>query len=167
MEPNRGRSRRLSCVSSLLERMQAIWSNGRAVSRAAVLAPNRLYQPRNRSWRSRQCLTFRVSGPDGSRDHLNTVSILPRAIQQFAGALMQRSKTDLTAAVALREYATRMPFVDWLPHRCPRGSDPRHPGVNRLVQAVRRRLSAVARVRGTRLSATVADPSITRSAFSG
>jgi transposase len=27
----------------------------------------------------------------------------PRAIKQFAGALMQRSKTDLTAAVALRE----------------------------------------------------------------
>jgi transposase len=39
----------------------------------------------------------------------------PRAIKQFAGALMQRSKTDLTAAVALREYAVRMPFVPWQP----------------------------------------------------
>lgn len=39
----------------------------------------------------------------------------PRAIKQFAGALMQRSKTDLTAAVALREYAARMPFTPWEP----------------------------------------------------
>jgi transposase len=39
----------------------------------------------------------------------------PRAVKQFAGALMQRSKTDLTAAVALREYAARMPFVAWVP----------------------------------------------------
>jgi transposase len=39
----------------------------------------------------------------------------PRAVKQFAGALMQRSKTDLTAAVALREYAARMPFVAWQP----------------------------------------------------
>jgi transposase len=39
----------------------------------------------------------------------------PRAIKQFTGALMQRSKTDLTAAVALRDYAIRMPFVAWVP----------------------------------------------------
>jgi transposase len=39
----------------------------------------------------------------------------PRAIKQFTGALMQRSKTDLTAAVALRDYAIRMPFVPWQP----------------------------------------------------
>jgi len=39
----------------------------------------------------------------------------PRAIKQFAGALMQRSKTDLTAAAALREFASRMPFVAWTP----------------------------------------------------
>jgi transposase len=39
----------------------------------------------------------------------------PRAIKQFTGALMQRSKTDLTAAVALRDYAIRMPFVTWQP----------------------------------------------------
>src|SRR2546425_4558665 len=35
----------------------------------------------------------------------------PRAIKQFTGALMQRSKTDLTAAAELREYAVRMPFL--------------------------------------------------------
>lgn len=39
----------------------------------------------------------------------------PRGVKQFAGALMQRAKTDLTAAVALREYAIRMPFVAWEP----------------------------------------------------
>jgi len=39
----------------------------------------------------------------------------PRAIKQFTGALMQRSKTDLTAAVALRDFVIRMPFVPWQP----------------------------------------------------
>src|SRR5437879_3683385 len=39
----------------------------------------------------------------------------PRAIKQFTGALMQRSKTDLTAAVALRDFVIRMPFVSWQP----------------------------------------------------
>jgi transposase len=39
----------------------------------------------------------------------------PRAIKQFTGALMQRSKTDLTAAVALRDFVIRMPFVAWQP----------------------------------------------------
>lgn len=43
----------------------------------------------------------------------------PRAITQFAGALMQRSKTDVTAAVALREFATRMPLVAWEPPPAP------------------------------------------------
>jgi transposase len=39
----------------------------------------------------------------------------PRAVKHFAGALLQRSKTDLTAAAALREFAARMPFVGWQP----------------------------------------------------
>jgi len=39
----------------------------------------------------------------------------PRAVKQFAGALRQRSKTDVLAAVALQEYAARMPFVLWEP----------------------------------------------------
>jgi transposase len=43
----------------------------------------------------------------------------PRAIKQFTGALMQRSKTDLTAAVALRDFVIRMPFVAWEPPAAP------------------------------------------------
>jgi transposase len=43
----------------------------------------------------------------------------PRAIKQFTGALMQRSKTDVTAAVALQEFASRMPFVAWAPPSAP------------------------------------------------
>jgi hypothetical protein len=43
----------------------------------------------------------------------------PRAVKQFAGALMQRSKTDVTAAVALQEYVARMPFVVWVPPASP------------------------------------------------
>jgi len=43
----------------------------------------------------------------------------PRAIKQFTGALMQRSKTDLTAAVALRDFVIRMPFVAWAPPAAP------------------------------------------------
>jgi transposase len=39
----------------------------------------------------------------------------PRAVRNFATAMMQRAKTDLTAAAALREFAERMPFVPWQP----------------------------------------------------
>jgi transposase len=39
----------------------------------------------------------------------------PRATKDFARALMQRSKTDLTAATALREFCERMRFVPWQP----------------------------------------------------
>jgi len=57
----------------------------------------------------------------------------PRAIKQFMGALMQRSKTDLTAAVALRDFAIRMPFVPWQP-----------PAVHVLeVRALARRIAAL------------------------
>jgi transposase len=57
----------------------------------------------------------------------------PRAIKQFTGALMQRSKTDLTAAVALRDYAIRMPFVAWTP-----------PAAHVLeVRAIARRIAAL------------------------
>lgn len=37
----------------------------------------------------------------------------PRAVRNFARALMQRSKTDQLDAVVLREYAARMPFAPW------------------------------------------------------
>ena len=67
----------------------------------------------------------------------------PRAVKQFAGALMQRSKTDLTAAAALREYAVRMPFVVWQP-----------PAAEVLaLRGIARRIAAlvVERTLGTRL----------------
>jgi transposase len=39
----------------------------------------------------------------------------PRAVKDFAGALIQRAKTDSTAARLLREFAWRMPFAAWTP----------------------------------------------------
>jgi transposase len=57
----------------------------------------------------------------------------PRAIKQFTGALMQRAKTDLTAASALREFAIRMPFVAWTP--------PAGPVVE--LRAIARRIAAL------------------------
>ncbi len=39
----------------------------------------------------------------------------PRAVRNFARALMQRSKTDLLDAAVLREFAARMPFEPWPP----------------------------------------------------
>ncbi len=40
----------------------------------------------------------------------------PRAIKDFAGAIMRRSKDDQIDAVILAEYAARMPFVSYVPH---------------------------------------------------
>jgi transposase len=57
----------------------------------------------------------------------------PRAITQFAGTLMQRSKTDLTAAAARREYAARMPFLEWQP---PAGEVLALRGIARRIAAV-------------------------------
>ena len=39
----------------------------------------------------------------------------PRALKNFAGASMQRSKTDPLDAASTLEYAIRMPFVQWEP----------------------------------------------------
>ncbi|HEV2689569.1 MAG TPA: IS110 family transposase [Bryobacteraceae bacterium] len=39
----------------------------------------------------------------------------PRAVRDFARALMQRSKTDPLDALVLLEYAARMPFQRWTP----------------------------------------------------
>lgn len=39
----------------------------------------------------------------------------PKASHHFAEALMQRTRTDATAAEALREFALRMDFVAWTP----------------------------------------------------
>lgn len=38
----------------------------------------------------------------------------PRAVRNFARAMMQRSKNDQLDAVALREFAARMPFKAWV-----------------------------------------------------
>ncbi len=39
----------------------------------------------------------------------------PRAVANFAKAMMSRSKTDPMDAGVLREFAERMPFVEWVP----------------------------------------------------
>jgi len=39
----------------------------------------------------------------------------PRAVKEFAGALMRRSKDDAIDAVILAEYAARMPFTPYVP----------------------------------------------------
>lgn len=39
----------------------------------------------------------------------------PRAARKFAEACLQRSSTDATMALALREFAARMEFVAWVP----------------------------------------------------
>lgn len=44
---------------------------------------------------------------------IEVMVVNPRAAKRFAGALMQRSKTDAIDAGVLREYAARMPFEPW------------------------------------------------------
>ena len=39
----------------------------------------------------------------------------PRAVANFAKAMMSRSKTDPMDAEVLREFVERMPFVGWVP----------------------------------------------------
>ena len=57
----------------------------------------------------------------------------PRAARKFAEACLQRSSTDATMAVALREYAARMEFVPWTP-----------PSAEvREVRAIARRIAAL------------------------
>jgi transposase len=57
----------------------------------------------------------------------------PRAISDFARALMQRSKTDKLDADAILEFSRRMPFVEWAP-----------PSASRLdLRALTRRISAL------------------------
>ena len=46
---------------------------------------------------------------------IDVMVVNPRAARQFANACLQRSSTDATMAVALREYAARMEFVAWTP----------------------------------------------------
>jgi transposase len=46
---------------------------------------------------------------------IEVMVVNPRAARKFADACLQRSSTDATMAVALREYAARMEFVTWTP----------------------------------------------------
>ncbi len=46
--------------------------------------------------------------------HVEVMVVNPRAARDFARAMLQRSSTDATMAVTLREYAQRMPFVAWV-----------------------------------------------------
>lgn len=57
----------------------------------------------------------------------------PRAISDFARALMQRSKTDKLDAEAILEFSLRMPFVPWQP-----------PSASRLdLRAITRRIDSL------------------------
>ncbi len=57
----------------------------------------------------------------------------PRAVRDFAKAMMQRSKNDPLDAVVLREFATRMPFRAW-----------QRPSQNRLaLWSITRRIQAL------------------------
>lgn len=46
---------------------------------------------------------------------IEVMVVNPRAARKFADACLQRSSTDSTMAVALREYAARMEFIPWVP----------------------------------------------------
>lgn len=45
---------------------------------------------------------------------IDVMVVNPRAARKFAEACLQRSSTDATMAVALREYAARMEFILWV-----------------------------------------------------
>ncbi len=64
---------------------------------------------------------------------IEVMVINPRAARKFAEAWLQRSSTDTTMAVALREYVARMPFVAWTPP----------PPVVRELRAIARRIAAL------------------------
>lgn len=46
---------------------------------------------------------------------LAVMVVNPRAARKFGEACLQRSRTDTTMALSLREYAARMAFVPWVP----------------------------------------------------
>lgn len=64
---------------------------------------------------------------------IEAMVVNPRAARKVADACLQRSSTDATMAVALREYAARMEFVPWTPPA---------PQV-REVRAIARRIAAL------------------------
>jgi len=70
----------------------------------------------------------------------------PRAVKDFAGAMMSRSKTDALDAVVLAEYAARMPFVPYVPCSAAalklRGISRRIAALGKLMTAEKNRLHA-------------------------
>jgi transposase len=64
---------------------------------------------------------------------LEVMVVNPRAARKFADACLQRSSTDTTMAVALREYAARMECVPWTPPSA----------VVRELRAITRRVAAL------------------------
>jgi transposase len=69
---------------------------------------------------------------DGA-ERIEVMVVNPRAARQFADACLQRSSTDATMAIALREYAARMEFVPWTPP----------PAAVRELRAITRRMAAL------------------------
>ncbi len=70
----------------------------------------------------------------------------PRAVKDFAGAMMSRSKTDALDAVVLAEHAARMPFVPYVPCSAAalklRGISRRIAALGKLMTAEKNRLHA-------------------------
>jgi transposase len=64
---------------------------------------------------------------------LAVMVVNPRAARKFADACLQRSSTDTTMALTLREYAARMEFVPWTPP----------PPVVRELRAIARRIATL------------------------
>lgn len=107
----------------------------------------------NTSAGQRQLITWLTKGGRGARVVLESTGVYsldlavaldaaqrievmvvnPRAARKFAEACLQRSSTDATMAVALREYAARMEFIPWTPPA---------PAV-REVRAITRRIAAL------------------------
>lgn len=73
----------------------------------------------------------------------------PRAVRDFAGAFLRRSKTDALDADVLLEFARRMPFVVWQPPAVEglelRALARRIEGLQRMLSQERNRLHAVDR----------------------
>jgi transposase len=75
-------------------------------------------------------------------ERIEVMVVNPRSSSDFAKALMQRSKTDATDAVALLEYVRRMPFVAWQP--------PPHEILQ--LRAITRRIAALVETRTQELN---------------
>lgn len=58
-------------------------------------------------------LAFALAAVESKRVEVMVAN--PRAVKDFAGALLQRSRTDATSAEVLRQYGERMEFVPYVP----------------------------------------------------